>query len=143
MVASGNDSAPPDYAAELTKKYVLTKSGMSWKLGIKLLDLAAGYAKVEVLITKDMMNIHDAAHGGAIFTLADTAFGLAANTRGPAVGIQLSINYLSSVKNNTFLIATATEEQLTKNTGVYNVSVVDEQENTVSLLRGIVYRKRQ
>lgn len=111
------------------------------KLGAALMEISPGYAKVKMKITSDMVNMHGIAHGGAIFTLADTAFGLAANTRGDAVALQVSINYIRPVNPGEYAIAIATEEEVTRKTGIYSVTVETTAGNVVALFRGTVFRK--
>ncbi len=129
----------PDRVSEIKKKY--TDDTFPYGLGIRLMEAGPGYAGVELVIKEDMLNLHGTAHGGVIFTLADTAFGLAANTRGTAVALQASINYIRAVKPGTRLVATAREEYLTRKTGIYNITVQDEEGDTIALFRGVVYRK--
>ncbi|MBS4021001.1 MAG: hydroxyphenylacetyl-CoA thioesterase PaaI [Dethiobacter sp.] len=131
----------PDNTREIKAKYAADT--FPQKMGIKLVELTPGYARVEVKVTEDMLNFHNIAHGGAIFTLADTAFGLASNSRGPAVALQVSINFISAVDPGTVIFATAVEEQLTRKTGIYNITVASEEGKTVALFRGVVYRKKQ
>jgi len=52
------------------------------KFGLKLVDLAEGYSKVEMVFTPDMANMFGAAHGGALFALIDEAFETASNSHG-------------------------------------------------------------
>ena len=111
------------------------------KLGVRLVELNPGFSKVEMKVTREMLNLHGIAHGGAIFTLADTAFGLASNTRGPAVALQVSINYIRSVNPDTMVYAMAEEEELTRKTGISNITVQTAEGKAVALLRGTVYRK--
>ncbi len=117
------------------------KSNFANNLGIKINDISLGYAEVEMKVKDDMLNRHGTAHGGTIFTLADAAFGLAGNTRGPAVALQISINYLKPVFPGQVLKAIAKEEGLTRSTGIYNVIVENEKGESVALFRGTIFRK--
>ena len=57
--------------------------------GIEPMEVSAGRAKVRLRIAGWHKNSHGTVHGGAIFTLADTAFALASNSHGiPAVCYQ-------------------------------------------------------
>ena len=57
--------------------------------GIELMEVSAGRAKVRMRIAGWHKNSHGTVHGGAIFTLADTAFALASNSHGiPAARYQ-------------------------------------------------------
>lgn len=110
-------------------------------LGIEIKNVSLGYAEVALTVTEEMLNFHGMAHGGVVFTLADTAFDLAANTRGPAVALQVSINYIRAAQAGTILAATAQEENITKKTGIYNIIVKNNSGETVALFRGTAYRK--
>ncbi|MHB1126804.1 MAG: hydroxyphenylacetyl-CoA thioesterase PaaI [Bacillota bacterium] len=111
-------------------------------LGIELLDVGPGYAKLGMKVSSGLLNFLGTAHGGVIFTLADTAMAVAGNSRGiPAVAIQVSINYLSPGLEGSYLIAKAEEEFLTGRTGVYNILVENDQGTRLAVLRGTVFRK--
>jgi acyl-CoA thioesterase len=129
----------PDYSKEVLNNFA--GSAFARKLGIRLTAVAAGSATAELTISPDLLNIFGMAHGGAIFTLADVAFASAANTRGPTVAMQVSINFIHAAKLNSLLRATAVEERVTRKTGIYSITVEDEQGEVIALFRGIVYRK--
>ena len=50
--------------------------------GIKLTEIAAGYAEAEVEINESLVNGRNVAQGGVIMTLADFAFAGAINSTG-------------------------------------------------------------
>jgi acyl-CoA thioesterase len=62
--------------AEIKEKFIGT---FPHSLGVEILSLEPGYSKIKMTVTQQMLNLHGMAHGGAIFTLADSALGLAAN----------------------------------------------------------------
>ncbi len=127
-----------DYCEEVLEKY--EKDLFPRGLGIRILELKPGNCRVEMTVREEMTNFHGITHGGAIFALADTAFGLASNSRGPAVALQVSINFLAPSRQGEVLQAEAREECLTNSTGIYSVSVKKEKGEPVSLFRGTVYR---
>lgn len=111
-------------------------------LGVEILELAPGYARVAMFLTEKMVNFHGIAHGGAIFTLADTALGLASNSRGnPALALTVTINYLRPGRVGTLLTAEAREEHLTRRTGFYRITVTDSDGITVAIVHGTVFRR--
>jgi len=127
-----------DRSQELRERY--KDDLFPWKLGIELEDVRAGYARVSMVVAPDMHNFNSVTHGGALFTLADTAFGLASNTRGTALAMHISINYIKGTVSGDRLTAIAEEEHLTRSTGIYSMTVY-RGEDTVALLRGTVFRK--
>ena len=54
-------------------------TGPAWDL--QILDVREGYAFLAMRIRPDMANGHGSVHGGMIFSLADTAFAYACNSR--------------------------------------------------------------
>jgi uncharacterized protein (TIGR00369 family) len=64
--------------------------------GIDLMEVSTGKAKVRMKIEKKHLNSHDTVHGGAIFTLADTAFALASI---PTAFLQLQSMPISRMSN--------------------------------------------
>ena len=130
-----------DQIKELKQRY-LNEDIFPNHLGIELLELSSGFARMKMQVTEQMVNFHGITHGGATFTLADTAFGLASNSHGAtAVALQASINYVSPAQPGEVLEAVAYEESLTRSTGVYHVRIEKENGSQVALFRGVVYRK--
>ena len=113
-------------------------------LGIERLEVGPGHCRLRMKIRREMLNGFAIAHGGITFSLADSAFAFASNSRGRhAVSIDTSISHMVSLKNGDIITATAIEEQLGHRIGHYRVEVRNEAEEMVALFRGIVYRKSQ
>lgn len=111
-------------------------------LGIKMLELGPGYAKIGMKVTREMVNFHGITHGGAIFSLADSAFGLAANSHGvSAVAMTVSIDYLAMTAPGDYLVAVAEETQRSRKIGNYNIQVLNQDEKVIAAMRGITYLK--
>jgi uncharacterized protein (TIGR00369 family) len=68
-------------------------------LGIRIAHREPGLARVELDARPDLMNSHQAAHGGVVMTLADVALAVAVMTTDPtsrgAVTIELKVSFLS------------------------------------------------
>ncbi len=96
----------------------------SQALGMELLEVGVGTARVAMTITPTMTNGFETAHGGFIFALADSAFAFACNSHGrQAVAAQCAISYLRPGKIGDRLIAEARELVLAGRTGIYDVRV--------------------
>jgi acyl-CoA thioesterase len=95
----------------------------------------------EVRVTmdaKDKLNAVGFAHGGAVFALADQAFGLASNLgKEPQVALCASINYLKPGKGMLEAVAMKTFE--TRRTSLYEVRVYDEGE-LIAVFQGTGYK---
>src|SRR3972149_4657699 len=77
-------------------------------LGIKVLEIRDGYAKMSLRIAKEHTNLHGFTHGGIIFALADCAFAEATNFGdNRAVAVQVSINFVKPSGEGDVLTAEA------------------------------------
>ena len=113
-------------------------------LGIELVDVEPGYSLVSMTVRDDMLSFHNLPHGGAIFSLADAAFGAAGNSHGvTSVALNMEISYLRTVAPGTRLIAEATEEHLGRRTALYHITVKTEGGDLVASCHGVVYRKKE
>lgn len=93
-------------------------------LGIAVTDYGPGHASATMTIRPDMVNGHDIAHGGLIFTLADTAFACACNSHGPvAVAAGCEIVFVAPARTGDVLRATAVERTLFGRSGIYDITV--------------------
>ncbi|MEO5789340.1 hotdog fold thioesterase [Gelidibacter sp.] len=111
----------------------------SW-LGIEILECEIGRCKVAMTIRKEMLNSMGKAHGGISYSLADTAFGFAANTHGKyAVSIETSINHIEALIEGDYLIAESVIENVKNKLG-FNIIEVKRGDELVALFKGVVYR---
>jgi len=122
-------------------KAFFTNDAWAKESGIELIEVLAGRSKVRMRIEKKHVNSHGTVHGGAIFTLADTAFALASNSHGiPAAAINAHISYVKSATAGT-LYAEGSETSLSPKIATYSVIVSDENGEKIALFEGMVYRK--
>jgi acyl-CoA thioesterase len=83
-----------------------------------------------------MLNGHGSAHGGYLFTLADSAFAFACNTYNErTVAAQCSITFLRPGQAGHRLIATAQEVARVGRSGIYDVRISDG-EDIIAEFRG-------
>ena len=109
-------------------------------LGIRCLDAGAGHATVSLTVGAAHLNFNGTCHGGVIFALADTAFGLASNSHGLiAAGIDAHITYHVAAQAGDTLTATATEVSRTRKLGVYRVDLARGDGTLISSFTGTVY----
>lgn len=112
-------------------------------LGIEVLEITPGYARVSMQFTPEMQNIFGMLHGGAVFSLLDEAFQLACNARGEvAVAQQVNTYFLAAARPGTRLIAEAKEMNATRKTALYDVRVFEEEDNRLlATAQALAYRK--
>jgi acyl-CoA thioesterase len=101
-------------------------------LGVELLEVGPGRARLAVQVTERMVNGHGLCHGGYIFALADSAFAYACNAHGPyAVAQHCSVAFLAPGTLGMRLLAEAGERHRGERSGIYDVTVRDEATGTV------------
>lgn len=114
------------------------------RTGIRCTAAAAGCVEVRLTLTDEHLNFNRSCHGGVIFTLADTAFGLATNSRGVvAAGIDAHITYQLPARAGDTLIARAHEVSRSRRLSVVRVDVAHEDGRAVSSFTGTVFITEQ
>jgi acyl-CoA thioesterase len=98
-------------------------------LGMELIEVSEGRAVLRMRVARTMINGHEIAHGGYVFALADSAFAVACNSRGPVtVAAGAEITFLTAVREGDVLYATATERVTYGRSGIYDVTVRRDDE---------------
>jgi acyl-CoA thioesterase len=101
-------------------------------LGIEVLDIGPGRARLAMTVTERMVNGHALCHGGFIFALADSAFAYACNAHGPfAVAQHCAVTFLAPGRLGMRLIAEAAERHRAERGGIYDVVVREAAGGTV------------
>ena len=122
---------------------MLSQDPFSTWMGIEILECELGRCRVGMTVRNDMLNSMGKAHGGISYTLADTAFGFAANTHGKfAVSIETSINHIEALNEGDYLIAESVIEKVNTKLG-FNIIEVKREEELVALYKGVVYRTKK
>lgn len=96
-----------------------------------------GHAVVSMRVREDMTNGFQITHGGIVFALADTAFAIACNEDDRVtVAAGADISFLKPTVAGQTLTATAARRSRNGRSGLYDVTVVDEQGDVVAEFRG-------
>ena len=94
------------------------RDNASQAMGMRLLSVAPGQARVGMSVREDMVQGHGTCHGGYLFALADSAFAFACNTYNEAtVAIGCSIDYVAPARLGDTLTAQAMERSRSGRTG--------------------------
>jgi acyl-CoA thioesterase len=136
-------SAVPDEAARVAPTpeevgaHMFAADRASQGLGMRIVALGAGSARLEMAVRDDMLNGHEICHGGFITTLADSAFAFACNSRNElTVAAGLTVDFLAPVRRGELLTAEASEVSRAGRTGVYDIVVTNRAGARVALVRG-------
>jgi acyl-CoA thioesterase len=106
-------------------------------LGIELVSCEPGRAVLRMTVREAMLNGHDICHGGLIFTLADSTFAYACNSRNlNTVAAGCSIEFLKSGKAGDVLTCEGVERVLQGRHGIYDMTVTNQDGEVVAMFRG-------
>ena len=127
----------PQALAEACAEAMWSNDSTSQRLGMTIERIAPGEATLALEVTEVMLNGHGLAHGGFIFTLADSAFAFACNGYNQrTVGHQAAITYMAPARLGDRLTAVAREIHRAGRNGVYDVRVTNQDGAQVAEFRG-------
>jgi acyl-CoA thioesterase len=134
---AGEPSADPPDAARGAVDALYARDHAARALGIEVIEVGLGRARIAMTVRRDMLNGHGVCHGGILFTLADTAFAYACNSAGaPMVAAGAAIEFVAPAAAGERLIAAATEISRSERQGIYDVAVSTESGATRAHFRG-------
>ena len=126
-----------DELANRVAHAMLAEEGTGPAWGIVIEEARAGYGRLRMQLREDMLNGHRTAHGGMVFSLADTAFAYICNGRNErTVAAQASIVFLDAVKEGETLIAEGEEVSRAGRSGVTRVTVRTNDGRTIAEFTG-------
>jgi acyl-CoA thioesterase len=130
-----------DQKAIAVVNHMLENDLFSQWLGIKIIEIKEGYSKIEMLLRDEMINGFDVIHGGIAFSFADSAFAFACNNRNNlSMALDTSINFTKPTKPGDILTAEAKELHNGKSTGLYLITVTNQNNEQVALFKGTCFR---
>lgn len=130
-----------NHSAQQVVSHMMEKDLFSQWLGIEVIEIKEGYSKIKMTIRKEMINGFEIVHGGIAFSLADSAFAFACNNRNNlSVALDTSINFIKPVHVGDSLTAEAKEIHNGKSTGLYQISIRNQDDHVVALFKGTCFR---
>lgn len=131
----------PQHLAERVVERMLATDALSRWLGLEVLEIAPRRASCRMTVRPEMVNGFGVAHGGIVFSLADSAFAFACNTHGTVtVAVDNNITYPAAIHPGDVLTAVAEEEAASNRLGYYRVVVTNQSGAVVALFKGTAYR---
>lgn len=128
----------PEEIARKSAELMWADDKASAALDMTIESVSPGAADVSMTVKEAMTNGHGMCHGGYIFTLADTAFAFACNTYNQrCVAQHCSIDFIAPAQRGMRLRAMARERRRAGRSGVYDVTVVDENGAAIAEFRGL------
>ncbi|BDM22890.1 hydroxyphenylacetyl-CoA thioesterase PaaI [Pseudomonas sp. NPDC089428] len=133
----------PDELAQACAAAMYARDPATQGLGITLLDIGPGRARLSMPVRADMLQGHGTCHGGFLFALADSAFAFACNSHDKATVAQgCSIDYVAPALAGDVLSAAAIELSRKGRTGLYDVRIHNQRGELIALFRGKSYQVR-
>lgn len=109
--------------------------------GIIIDEVDINYAKCSMPITPSHLNAAGTVMGGAIYTLADFCYSVAANAGNPVtVTLNSTVNFISAAKSD-ILYAEAKCVKSGRSICFYDVRVYDDSDKTVATVCASGFRK--
>jgi acyl-CoA thioesterase len=131
------DVASADALAAEVGRLMWADDRASQALGMELLEVKTGYARLRMPIRRDMTNGHGICHGGYMFLLADSTFAFACNSRNQrTVAASAEIHFLASAHEGDVLTAEGVEQHLAGRSGLYDIRVTDQHGKLIAMFRG-------
>lgn len=122
-------------------EHMMKQDLFSQWLGIELLEIKEGYSKIRMTVRSEMINGFGIVHGGIAFSLSDSAFAFACNNRNNlSVALDTSINFTKPVHIGDILTAEAKEIHNGKSTGLYHISITNQNGHLVAIFKGTCFR---
>ena len=138
---AGSETGAADALARRVADAMYAEDDASRNLGIRLEAVGAGWARMSMPVTGEMLNGHRVCHGGYIFSLADSAMAFASNSRNRVSVAQFcSITFLRPGRAGSLLLAEAREQADAGRTGMYAVEVREKDGEVVAVFSGAVRR---
>jgi acyl-CoA thioesterase len=124
--------------------HMLQNDLFSQWLGITVMEVRTGYSKIGMTVREEMINGFGIVHGGIAFSLADSAFAFACNNRNVlSVALDTAINFIKPVHVGDILQAEAVELHNGRSTGLYQISISNQQGHTVAIFKGTCFRTQK
>src|SRR5678809_436519 len=130
-----------DQLATNVVDHMMENDYFSQWMQVKVLEIKEGYSKIQMTIRKEMVNGFGIVYGGLPFSLADSAFAFACNNRNNlSVALDVTITFTKAVNVGDTLTAEAKEVHNGRSTGVYLITVINQNNEQVALFKGTCFR---
>ena len=120
---------------EMRKKF--DDSPCAVHLGMKLVELSKGYARVSMELKKEHLNWENMIHGGIVATVLGQAFGCACNTLDNIhVAVQMNIHFMKAPAVGETIYAESKVLHAGKRMGTSEMKVCDSKGNDIARATG-------
>ncbi|MES2940711.1 MAG: hydroxyphenylacetyl-CoA thioesterase PaaI [Pseudomonadota bacterium] len=126
-----------DLAARVGEAMFAADTASREFMRMELVACEPGRAVMRMAVREPMLNGHKICHGGLIFTLADSTFAFACNSRNKVtVAAGCSIEFLKPGQLGDVLTCEGVEQVLQGRHGIYDMKVTNQHGEVVAMFRG-------
>ena len=120
---------------EMRKKF--DESPCAVYMGMSLVELSKGYAKVKLDLKREHLNWENMIHGGIVATVLDQAFGCACNTlENIHVAVQMNVHFMKAPAVGETIYAESRVIHAGKRMGTSEMKVCDSKGNEIARATG-------
>ena len=120
---------------EMRKKF--DESPCAVFMGMSLVELSKGYAKVKLDLKREHLNWENMIHGGIVTTVLDQAFGCACNTlENIHVAVQMNVHFMKAPAVGETIYAESRVIHAGKRMGTSEMKVCDSKGNEIARATG-------
>ena len=132
---SGQESGATDGVAELRARE--KSEPIASFLGMKLLELSPGYARVAMKLKPEYLNFNGLIFGGIIMAVADQAFAYASNSLAfPSLASQFNIHLVAGAEVGDELIAECRVVKSGRRVGLSEMTVTNKEGKLIAKATG-------
>ena len=125
----------PDSVAEL--KFREKSEPIASFLGMRLLELSPGYARIAIKLESKHLNFNGLIFGGIIMSLADQAFAYGSNSLSlPSYASQFNIHFISAAKVGDELTAECRVVKSGRRVGLSEIEVKNQEGKLIAKATG-------
>ena len=141
MSDTGQQGSAQQLRAERAAAALYERDRASQALGMRIVGVRPGWARVVMRVREEMLNGHGVCHGGMVFALADSAFAFSCNSYNEStVAAAAAIDFLAPARAGDELTAESAELWRTRRNGIYEITVTNQRGERIALFRGRSYR---
>lgn len=115
----------------------VSREPISTFLGMKLVDLSPGYAKVTMKLRREHLTFNGFIFGGIISSIADQAFACATNSMGrPSIATQFNLHFIAAASPEDDLIAEGRVLRKGKRVDICEITVTNQDGKLIARATG-------
>ena len=140
-MSSRKSSNPESARPEAIVNRMMKDDAFSRWMGVSVEEVREGYCRISCPVSEKMLNGYRVTHGGVLFSLADSALAFSAASYGRvSLALDNSISFTKKSTAGDRLIAVSQCINLTHKTGLFEVRVMNGDEELLAVMKATVYR---